>query len=131
MEDEIVASQVAQEMMDNQSSLLSPLSPVSRVSTKSARSVKSVRSSGSKKRNGTIKEMSPPPLEQEEQFTGISCLLITWKSNPEVEQFKVKQKLVFSLKRLLSLSKDKFIKFNVKDQEPRLRVLSLKFLKSN
>lgn len=88
MEDEIVASQVAQDMLDNQSSLLSPLSPVSHVSTKSARSVKSVRSSGSKKRDGTIKEMSPPPMEREEQFTGISCLLITWKSNPEVEQFK-------------------------------------------
>ena len=30
-------------------------------------------------------------VENKEEFTGISCLLITWKSNPEVEQFKVSQ----------------------------------------
>ena len=39
-----------------------------------------------------LEEMLTECEEQPEQFTGISCLLITWKSNPEVEQFKVKQK---------------------------------------
>ena len=58
-------------------SLLSPLSPVSGASSKIVRS----KGSGS---GG--KESGPGGAEQ---FTGISCLLITWKSNPEVEQFKV------------------------------------------
>jgi hypothetical protein len=25
----------------------------------------------------------------QDEFTGYSCLLVTWKTNPEVEQFKV------------------------------------------
>ena len=61
-------------------SLLSPLSPVSGASSKIVRS----KGSGS---GG--KESGPGGVERGEQFTGISCLLITWKSNPEVEQFKV------------------------------------------
>ena len=64
-------------------SLLSPLSPVSGASSKIVRS----KGSGS---GG--KESGPGGEERGEQFTGISCLLITWKSNPEVEQFKVKQR---------------------------------------
>ena len=28
--------------------------------------------------------------EEEEKFTGHSCLLVTWKTNPEVEKLKVK-----------------------------------------
>ena len=27
-------------------------------------------------------------VEQQERFSGLSCLLITWKTNPEVENFK-------------------------------------------
>ena len=28
--------------------------------------------------------------EDEDEFTGHSCLLVTWKTNPEIEKFKVK-----------------------------------------
>jgi hypothetical protein len=28
-------------------------------------------------------------LTMKDEFTGYSCLLVTWKTNPEVEQFKV------------------------------------------
>jgi len=66
MEDEMVAAQQAAEVLSG--SLMSPMSPAS------------VKSAGSQ---GT----SRGP-HQEDQFTGISCLLITWKSNTEVEQFK-------------------------------------------
>ena len=31
--------------------------------------------------------------DQEERFTGHSCLLITWKTNPEIEKFKVVRRL--------------------------------------
>ena len=29
--------------------------------------------------------------QEEERFTGHSCLLITWKTNPEIEKFKVRR----------------------------------------
>ena len=86
MEDEILASQQAAEAQEasSQSQCLSPLSPLS--------------GSGScRKKNGNVCTSELSPLspssdlqaEATQEFTGISCLLITWKSNPEVEQFKV------------------------------------------
>ena len=93
MEDTQAAA--AQELLEaeNHSSHLSPLSPVSGMSSKSN---KSVKSGGSRKKNGVVKTTpkSPPSSARSaaapvQEFTGISCLLITWKSNPEVEQFKV------------------------------------------
>ena len=68
MEEEMVAAQAAQARLENQS-LMSPMSPMSPVSKSSSRSAK--------------------PAAAPDQFTGISCLLITWKSNPEVENLKV------------------------------------------
>ena len=38
-------------------------------------------------------------VDEKERFTGHSCLLVTWKTNPEVEKFKVgwkKKKSLFS-----------------------------------
>ena len=71
----------AQAMLENQS-VMSPMSPGSGSSAKSVKSAK--------KKNGNVREMSPEgPVSEVEQFTGISCLLITWKSNPEVEHLKV------------------------------------------
>ena len=103
MEDEAAAAQAAQEAYEaaealtaqeisENDSLLSPClsslrSPGSGGSNKS----------GSRKKNGSAgKRMKLEDMlaecalnEKEEEFTGISCLLITWKSNTEVEQFKV------------------------------------------
>ena len=73
MEEEMVAAQAAQARLENQS-LMSPMSPMSPVSKSSSRSAK---------RSPTQTAAAP------DQFTGISCLLITWKSNPEVENLKV------------------------------------------
>ena len=77
-------TQAAEMMAEADLSLMSPLSPMSGSSKKS-------KGSGSgKKKNGTDSATSTAGgAEQVEQFTGISCLLITWKSNPEVEHFKV------------------------------------------
>ena len=33
-------------------------------------------------------QLQQPAAEEEERFTGLSCLLITWKTNPEVENFQ-------------------------------------------
>ena len=83
MEDQILASQQAAELLEAASSqVMSPLAG----------------SSGAGKKNGNVcgSELSPlsPTSDLEagpsQEFSGISCLLITWKSNPEVEQFKVK-----------------------------------------
>ena len=105
MEDEVAAIQAAQEALEaaealaaqeasENNSLLSPC-------LSSIKSPGSGRSSGSgnKKKNGTAgRKMQLEDMlaecaivENKEEFTGISCLLITWKSNPEVEQFKVSQ----------------------------------------
>ena len=104
MEDEVAAIQAAQEALEaaealaaqeasENNSLLSPClssirSPGSGGSSKSS----------NKKKNGTAgRKMQLEDMlaecaivEQKEEFTGISCLLITWKSNPEVEELKVK-----------------------------------------
>ena len=81
MEDEMLASQQVAEVQEASSSqLMSPLS-------------------GSCRKNGNVcsSELSPlsPSSEPQtgaasQEFSGISCLLITWKSNPEVKEFKVK-----------------------------------------
>ena len=92
MEDEILASQQAAEAQEASSQLMSPLSGRSR------------------KKNGNVcsSELSPlsPSSDLQagptQEFTGISCLLITWKSNPEVEQFKVNRSSVKFLKSLES-----------------------------
>ena len=85
MEEELVASQQAAQDQET-ASLVSPLSPVSGVSART-------------KRNGGVAAGPGSPsaagdslVAEEETFTGISCLLITWKSNPEVEQFKVRSR---------------------------------------
>ena len=105
MEDEVAAIQAAQEALEaaealaaqeasENNSLLSPC-------LSSIKSPGSGRSSGSgnKKKNGTAgRKMQLEDMlaecaivDNKEEFTGISCLFINWKSNPEVEQFKVSQ----------------------------------------
>ena len=37
-----------------------------------------------------IEEVSKSEDESDDNFTGHSCLLVTWKTNPEVEKFKVR-----------------------------------------
>ena len=104
MEDEVAAVQAAQEALAAAEAIaaqeaienLSLLSPCLS-SIKSPDSGVSSRS-GNRKKNGTVgRKMKLEDMlaecsivEDKEEFTGISCLLITWKSNPEVEQFKVK-----------------------------------------
>jgi len=93
MEDEVAAVQAAEEALETKqasenNSLLSP----------GLSSIKSPTSTGSarKKRNGTagqnmkLEDMLAECtiVEEEQKFTGHSCLLITWKTNPEVEKFK-------------------------------------------
>ena len=63
-------------------------------------------SRGKTNNNGTIggknglEEINEEPSKDEEKdddnFTGHSCLLVTWKTNPEVEKFKVKKKIQIS-----------------------------------
>ena len=59
-------------------------------SSKASKSPKSARSKSTK--NGSvgkgIKIEEVAEEVEEEKFTGHSCLLITWKTNPEVENFK-------------------------------------------
>ena len=40
-----------------------------------------------------IEEPSKSEDNDDDNFTGHSCLLVTWKTNPEVEKFKVEKKL--------------------------------------
>ena len=42
-----------------------------------------------------IEEPSKSEDNDDDNFTGHSCLLVTWKTNPEVEKFKVEKKLKF------------------------------------
>ncbi|XP_023328245.1 uncharacterized protein LOC111701280 isoform X2 [Eurytemora carolleeae] len=92
MEDEAAANAMAEAASSaEKNSLIS--------SNRSTCSVKSGQS-GSKKRNGAagpgkerrmrLEEMVDEAAKQQiqDEFTGYSCLLVTWKSNPEVEQFK-------------------------------------------
>ena len=63
------------------------------LSVKSSKASKSPKSARSKStRNGSvgkgIKIEEVVEEAEEEKFTGHSCLLITWKTNPEVENFK-------------------------------------------
>lgn len=84
-------TQAAEMMAGADLSLMSPLSPMSGSSKKS----KSSGSGSGKKKPGTDSAASTAGVA--EQFTGISCLLITWKSNPEVEHFKVRFNYFFAL----------------------------------
>ena len=98
MED--AALSAAQKDQDNNSILSSVKSPsksvksptLSAKSTKSSKSPKSQRSKSNK--NGAaggglqVEELLEEAGAEEEKFTGHSCLLITWKTNPEVENFK-------------------------------------------
>ena len=83
--------QAAEKNMDNHSVMSSIKSPsLSVKSSKASKSPKSARSKSTK--NGSVgKRIEDVPEEgevEEEKFTGHSCLLITWKTNPEVENFK-------------------------------------------
>ena len=67
-------------------------------------------SGGKTNNNGTIggktglEEIIEEPSKSEENdgdhFTGHSCLLVTWKTNPEVEKFKVEKKLMNGRKKI-------------------------------
>jgi len=93
MEDEAaaMAAREAHEIAENNSMLSSIKSPTSVRSARSAGS-KGSGSKSSKKKNGTakmkIEDMLDECAAEEETFSGHSCLLITWKTNPEVEKFK-------------------------------------------
>ena len=91
MEDDQAAE--TQKNMDNHSAISSIKSPsLSVKSSKASKSPKSARSKSTK--NGSvgngkrIEEVPDADEVEEEKFTGHSCLLITWKTNPEVENFK-------------------------------------------
>ena len=91
MEDDQAAE--TQKNMDNHSAISSIKSPsLSVKSSKASKSPKSARSKSTKNGsvgNGKRIEKVPEADEvEEEKFTGHSCLLITWKTNPEVENFK-------------------------------------------
>ena len=93
MEDEAAAkaAREAHEIAENNSMLSSIKSPTSMRSARSSGS-KGSGSKSSKKKNGTakmkIEDMLDECATEEETFSGHSCLLITWKTNPEVEKFK-------------------------------------------
>lgn len=36
-----------------------------------------------------VEDLDKEAEEEDDEFTGHSCLLVTWKTNPEVEKFKV------------------------------------------
>ena len=92
MEDEVAAEQAAQEALEAKEAsannyLLSPcLSSIkSPASSGSLRIAKKCGSSGRKmKLDDMLNECAKGT------FTGHSFLLVTWKTNPEVEKFKVK-----------------------------------------
>ena len=96
MEDEVAAAQAAEEALEAKeasanNSLLSPcLSSIkSPASSGASRIAKKIGTTGCKmKLEDMLDECAK--VEDEEKFTGHSCLLITWKTNPEVEKFKVK-----------------------------------------
>ena len=96
MEDEVAAEQAAQEALEAReasanNSLMSPgMSSIkSPASTGSQRSAKRSVNSGRKMK---LEEMVNEciKVDEQEKFTGHSCLLVTWKTNPEVEKFKVR-----------------------------------------
>ena len=81
MEDDQAAAMAHKSGQDAQSIMSSIKSPNKSVksmsnSEKSSKSPKSKRSQEEEKH------------EEEERFTGLSCLLITWKTNQEIENFK-------------------------------------------
>lgn len=81
MEDAQAAAMAHKTGQDVQSILSSVKSP-----NKSIKSMSnSEKSSKSPKSRRGHEEEKP---EEEERFTGLSCLLITWKTNQEIENFK-------------------------------------------
>ena len=91
----------AHKVQDNNSIMSSVKSPAKSVksptlSAKSSKSKspKSPRNKNKSNRNGSIgtsmkiEDMLDEVAVEEDKFTGHSCLLITWKTNPEVENFK-------------------------------------------
>ena len=48
----------------------------------------SAQSRSPKSPRKAVQLQQPAAAEEEERFTGLSCLLITWKTNPEVENFQ-------------------------------------------
>ena len=96
MEDEVAAEQAAQEALEARessanNSLLSPCisSIKSPASSGSSRQAKKTGSSGRKMRLEDMLDECTK-AEEEEKFTRHSCLLVTWKTNPEVEKFKAR-----------------------------------------
>ena len=104
MEDEVAAEQAAQDALDakaqsGSNSLMSPcrLSIKSPPSSGSPRSAKKIGRGAKMKLEDMLDECAK--VDEKERFTGHSCLLVTWKTNPEVEKFKVgwkKKKSLFS-----------------------------------
>ena len=94
MEDEVAAEQAAQDALDakaesSNNSLMSPCrsSIKSPPSSGSPRSAKKVGTGRKMKLEDMLDECAK--VDDKEKFTGHSCLLVTWKTNPEVEKFKV------------------------------------------
>ena len=96
MEDEVAATQSALEAGEGDS-LLSPgaTSRAGTLSPPTSRVQAGGKTNGSMpvvarnmKLEDMIDECAKVSLEEREEFTGHSCLLITWKTNPEVERFK-------------------------------------------
>ena len=104
MEDEVAAEQAAQDALDakaqsGSNSLMSPcrLSIKSPASSGSPKSAKKIGRGAKMKLEDMLDECAK--VDEKERFTGHSCLLVTWKTNPEVEKFKVgwkKKKSLFS-----------------------------------
>ena len=81
------AHKAAQDGSSIMSSVKSPIkSPTS--SSKSPRSPRTKSKNGSVGQGMKLNEMLDEAVPEEDAFTGHSCLLITWKTNPEVENFK-------------------------------------------
>ena len=94
MEDAAMSA-AAHKANEENKSIKSPTLSSKSSKSKMSKSPKSPRSKDSNSnRNGTagknmkIDEMLQEAEGEEEKFTGHSCLLITWKTNPEVENFK-------------------------------------------
>ena len=96
MEDEVTAEHTAQEALEAREASANNYLLSTCIS-----SIKSPASSGSSRRakmpGSLVREMKLEDMldgctkvEEEEKFTGHSCFLLTWKTNPQVEKFKLK-----------------------------------------
>ena len=82
MEDAQAAAMAHKAGQDAQSVISSIKSP-----NKSIKSMSNSEKSSSKSPKSKRSQAEEKP-EEEERFTGLSCLLITWKTNQEIENFK-------------------------------------------